>query len=63
MKSSYSFGKYFRILGLGALILFLASSSIEAQSLRKIRIGYPSLSLLQELEAEGFFNDMEKRYR
>jgi hypothetical protein len=37
---------------------------------KKIRIGYPSLSFrqsndlsfLQELEKEGFFNEMAKRY-
>lgn len=59
MKSSYSFGKYFRILGLSALFLFLASSSTEAQSLRKLRIGYPSLSFRQShiwvAKEEGLF--------
>ena len=45
---------------LGALILFLGQSSASAQALKKIRIGYPSLSFRQSnvwvAKEMGLFN-------
>lgn len=55
---------------IGLLTFCQAAGLAYGQTVKKIRIGYPSLSFrqsndltfLQELEKEGFFNEMAKRY-
>jgi len=51
--------KFIRVLGFSVILLLLASSSTNGQSLKQIRIGYPSLSFRQSnvwvAKEEGLF--------
>ncbi len=59
---SGAYRKFIRILGLNAILLLLASPSIDAQTLKKIRIGYPSLSFRQSHLWVGKEEGLFKKY-
>ncbi len=59
---SGAYRKFIRILGLNAILLLLASPSTDAQALKKIRIGYPSLSFRQSHLWVGKEEGLFKKY-
>ena len=59
---SGAYRKFIRILGLNAILLLLASPCTDAQTLKKIRIGYPSLSFRQSHLWVGKEEGLFKKY-
>ena len=62
MKVRRLSGKSFGILALSAILLLLASPPTDAQNLKKIRIGYPSLSFRQSHLWVGKEEGLFKKY-